>query len=526
MPEASFRVQLVLPLECNVSNVHPRNLFRCLLPGVLPLLATVSAFADSGLPPLAPTLDPPAITAVEPVRKSSPAAPSAISAYSHGEPTADEQFMLELINRARANPAAEGLRLQTTTDPNIVGAYQYFQVDLGRLVADFAGYPARPPLAFNANLISAARGHSRDMADHDFQGHTGSGGSSFTDRIAIAGYFGWNAIAENVYAYTDSVPHGHAGFVVDWGVPSLGHRRNIMNFSATDPVYTEIGIGIVRETSGTTAVGPLVVTEDFGRRSGQYFVVGVVYRDTDHDGFYSVGEGIGGVAVSTSQGNYAYTSGSGGYAIPLATTSGSITVRAEGAALGAPQEHSVTLAGTSVKVDFVSSTGSAYALDYVQKAYVAYYGRPADPSGQAYWASRMDAKGGSLNAIIGAFGYSEEFNRRYGGLTNAALVTKIYQQALGRDPDAAGLNWYVGELQAGRRSLQTITLDVLNGATTPPDSTVVSNKLDVAAYYTDKVAAGCPYGTEQDGAATLSSVTATAATVIAAKAAIDSRCGP
>ena len=65
-------------------------------------------------------------------------------------------------------------------------------------------------------------------------------------------------------------------------------------------------------------------------------------------------------------------------------------------------------------------TGSAYSFDYVQKAFVAYYGRPADPEGQAYWAGRMDAEGQSLRAIIGAFGYSDEFNRRYGGLSNTA----------------------------------------------------------------------------------------------------------
>jgi len=509
-----------------VNHVHPRNLFRLVTMGVLPFLACVSAFADSGLPPLSPTLDPPAITVVEPARKSPQAAPSAITSYTHGEPTAEEQYMLELINRARAYPAAEGLRLQATTDPDIVSAYRYFQVDLGKLVADFAGYPPRPPLAFNANLIAAARGHSRDMADHDFQGHTGSGGSSFTDRIATAGYSGWNAVAENVYAYSDSVPHGHAGFVVDWGVPSLGHRHNIMNFSATDTVYTEIGIGIVNETSGTTAVGPLVVTEDFGRRSGQYFVVGVVYQDTNHDGLYSIGEGIGGVTVSTSQGNYAYTSGSGGYAIPLAATSGSVTVRAEGAALGARQEYSVPLAGTNVKVDFASGTGSVYSRDYVQKAYVAYYGRPADPAGQAYWAGRMDAEGQSLNAIIGAFGHSDEFNRRYGGLSYTQLVTRIYQQTLGRAPEQGGLDYYVGELLAGRRTLQSITLDVLNGATTAPDSTVVANKLDVATYYTAKVNAGCPYGTEQDGVNAITSVTTNPASVIAAKAGIDTRCAP
>jgi hypothetical protein len=137
----------------------------------------------------------------------------------------------------------------------------------------------------------------------------------------------------------------------------------------------------------------------------------------------------------------------------------------------------------------------------------------------------MDAEGQSLNAIIGAFGFSDEFHRRYGGLTHTELVTRIYQQALGRNPDQAGLDWYVAELVAGRRTLQTITLDVLNGATIAPDSTVVANKLEVAAYYTVKVAAGCPYGTEQEGVDIITGVTAMVATVPAAKAAIDSRCG-
>jgi hypothetical protein len=100
------------------------------------------------------------------------------------------------------------------------------------------------------------------------------------------------------------------------------------------------------------------------------------------------------------------------------------------------------------------------------------------------------------------------------------------EQTLGRDPDPAGLAYYVDELATGRKTLQTITLDVLNGATTPPDSIVVANKLQVAEYYTAKVAFGCGYGTEQTGVDSLSGVTADAASVTAAKNAIDVRCGP
>lgn len=172
------------------------------------------------------------------------------------------------------------------------------------------------------------------------------------------------------------------------------------------------------------------------------------------------------------------------------------------------------------------SVGSSYSRDYVQKAYVAYYGRPADPGGHAFWATRMDDKGGSLDAIIKEFGNSDEFNRRYGGLSYVELVTKIYRQALGRDPDQGGLDWYVAELEAGRRTLQTITLDVLNGATTAPDSTVVANRLTVAAHFSAAVEAGCDYAGEQTGVDSLAGVTDVFATVIAAMAAIDSRCGP
>ena len=186
----------------------------------------------------------------------------------------------------------------------------------------------------------------------------------------------------------------------------------------------------------------------------------------------------------------------------------------------------IALLGLAGSSGSYAAAGSAYSRNYVQKAYVAYYGRPADPGGQDYWASRLDEEGGSLNAIIGAFGYSDEFNRRYGGLSYGALVTKIYQQALGRDPDLGGLNWYVNELLAGRRTLQTITLDVLNGATTEPDSIVVANKLLVAAYFTSRVAVGCSYGTEQTGVNTVAGVTDAFATAIAAAAAIDSWCGP
>ena len=204
---------------------------------------------------------------------------------------------------------------------------------------------------------------------------------------------------------------------------------------------------------------------------------------------------------------------------PTAVGARSATLAVASNAPGSPTTAALTGTGTS------PPTGSETSRSAVQKAYVAYYGRAADPAGLDYWATQLDAAG-SLNAIIVPFGNSKEFITRYGGLTNTQLVTKIYQQTLARNPDQGGLDYYVGELSAGRRSLQSITLDVVFGATTPPDSTVVANKLDVAAYYTAKVAAGCPYGSELDGVNALVGVTSSPASVTGAKAGINFRCGP
>jgi hypothetical protein len=186
---------------------------------------------------------------------------------------------------------------------------------------------------------------------------------------------------------------------------------------------------------------------------------------------------------------------------------------------------SISTASNVTAVFSFVGTGSAYSNEWVQKAYVAYYGRPADPGGLAYWASQMDREGGSLSSIIAAFGISDEFKRRYGGLTYSQLIDTLYQQTLGRSPDPAGNQWYLDQLNAGRTTLQTITLDLLGGATRM-DALTVANRLDVANHFTGKVAAGCDYAGEQTGVNALATVNSDLATVAAAKAAIDSRCGP
>ncbi len=261
---------------------------------------------------------------------------AAATTYSIGDPTPEEQLYVEMINRARANPSAEATIFATTTDPDVVGNYTFFDVDLAMMQAQFAEILPAPPVALNAQLIAAARRHSADMLAKSFQEHVGSDGSTFVQRVNAAGY-SFSTIAENVYANADSVFQGHAGFEVDWGFgpggmqTPPGHRNTIHNAT-----FREVGVGVVfgrnqpepgSQVPGSREVGPQLVTQEFGTRQGSTpLITGVVYFDLNGNNFYDMGEGVGGVRVQAAgTATEGITARSGGYALPVAGN-GSYTV--------------------------------------------------------------------------------------------------------------------------------------------------------------------------------------------------------
>jgi Cysteine-rich secretory protein family len=291
-----------------------------------------------------------------------PAQSTAAQLYSIGEPTNEEQYYLELINRARATPPAEGIRLAAATDPDVRAAYNVFGVNLVLMQAQFALILPAPPLSMNATLMTAARAHSQNMLQNNYQGHTGPDGS-LTTRLAsyISGANGWS-LGENVYAYSKSVWYGHVGFEVDWGGTVAtggmqsppGHRQNIHS-----PTFREVGIGVVNGSNGGSGgVGPQLVTQDFGATGGLLpFVTGVVYRDLNNNGFYDPGEGVGGVTVTISNVNsYAVTAASGGYSVPV-PGSGNYIVTFSGGSAPTSQQGVTVINAQNVKADYIV-TGS------------------------------------------------------------------------------------------------------------------------------------------------------------------------
>lgn len=265
-----------------------------------------------------------------------PFACGAQTLYDFGNPSADEQLYIELINRARANPSAEGARLASTTDPDVLLAINNFGVNLQMMQDEFNGTPPNPPIppappiAPNAILTSAARTHSAWMLANNTQSHDQDGVPFYT-RIINAGY-SYNAVGENVFAYAKNPWHGHAGFQIDWGSSGTGgmqdgrgHRTTIHN-----PAFREVGVGVTYGSGA--AVGPTQVTQDFGSRSsGPAFGTGVAYYDLDGNNFYDAGEGISGLTVNVAgASHYCVTAAGGGWVVPVPADAASRNVTFSG----------------------------------------------------------------------------------------------------------------------------------------------------------------------------------------------------
>jgi len=120
---------------------------------------------------------------------------------------------------------------------------------LSRINAERASVGA-PALQLCGALTLSAQAHSQDQAATNNMSHTGSNGSTMTQRDNAAGYLGWNALAENVAAGYRSV-----GAVMDGWMNSSGHRANLLSTN-----YVHVGLG-----RAASAGGQLYWTQDFGR---------------------------------------------------------------------------------------------------------------------------------------------------------------------------------------------------------------------------------------------------------------------
>lgn len=256
-----------------------------------------------------------------------------------------DQLLIELVNRARANPALEAAMYGVGLNDGVVN---------GPITAT-----PKQPLAPHQALVNSAQSHALDMLANDYFGHVNLIGQQPYQRAQAAGY-PTTFVGENI-AWTGTtgaidpiaaIYNRHAGLV-----QSPGHRSNMMA-----EYWNEIGTSIEAgqfTVSGTT-YNAVMAVENFGSRNGRTYLTGVAYTDfVVHDNFYTIGEQLAGITIiATSSTGSVYTTQtgtSGGYALEV--PDGIYTVVATGPVLNSIRFSNVVVAGQNVKVDFTPGGG-------------------------------------------------------------------------------------------------------------------------------------------------------------------------
>ena len=80
--------------------------------------------------------------------------------------------------------------------------------------------------------------------------------------------------------------------------------------------------------------------------------------------------------------------------------------------------------------------------------YYAALDRMPDEAGLVYWANEM-RKGASIGTIAASIAASEEFISLHGKSSNEQFLIDLYDSALERAPDTAGLNFWKSVLEMG-----------------------------------------------------------------------------
>ncbi len=263
---------------------------------------------------------------------------------------AREQYFLELVNRARMNPAGEAAKFGISLNTGV----KAYHVSNGDTPVYLSAAP-KQVLAGNSLLNNSATAHSNWMLSKDLFQHNGAGGSMPWDRMTTAGYT-WNNAGENIswsgstgsYSLNPAVSTQHSGLF-----NSVGHRINLLN-----DAFKEIGIGSVGGNfSGNNA---LMSAQNFGTSQvAGAFVTGVAYKDNiKNDNFYSIGEGQGSISAKLYLGATLLKSGTtasaGGYSLKTATSGFLELVFSGGSAVGSIGAK-FTLGARNVKVDLVDS---------------------------------------------------------------------------------------------------------------------------------------------------------------------------
>jgi len=330
-------------------------------------------------------------------------------------PSAVEQLFLEQLNDARANPPAYG----------------------SSIGLDLSSVAPQPPLAFDPNLIEAARLHSVDMDVNGYFAHISPQRLDPGARMTAAG-FAWTSWGESIAGGTAYPGPSDAlkGLIIDQGVPDLGHRIQLLALTPAFAAQNEVGIGIVQAGSGPLTnyytidtASPLIPAS---------FLTGSVFIDSTSNGKYEIGAGMGAVTITAALvgGSTIFSTttwDSGGYTLALGP--GTYQVTASGGGLAAPITRTVTIGGQNVRMNFSPQDDA-----YIAHLYMTALGRSASNAEVGYWEAVLQGWGGPA-VVANDINHSPEALKR--------IVDGWYLSYLGRSPHNGEEQGWITLLERG-----------------------------------------------------------------------------
>jgi S-layer protein len=119
----------------------------------------------------------------------------------------------------------------------------------------------------------------------------------------------------------------------------------------------------------------------------------------------------------------------------------------------------------------------------VQSLYIAYFNRPADPIGLAYWVDQIDNKGQTMTSVANNFALQPEYASNFTGMNTTQIVNQLYVNLFNHGADLPGLTYWVSQVNSGAMTMGKLALAVLSGAT-GADATAITSKQGAAATFT------------------------------------------
>ncbi|MEX5746064.1 DUF4214 domain-containing protein [Massilia sp. X63] len=132
----------------------------------------------------------------------------------------------------------------------------------------------------------------------------------------------------------------------------------------------------------------------------------------------------------------------------------------------------------------------------IHHIYIAYFGRPAEPPGLAFWNRQFEVAraatdtaelwrqyraNGGVRYVLHSFSVSTESQELYPG-GNAQFVEGVYRTLFNRSPDVGGHAWWTDAIDRGIITREEAALAIMVGAQ-GEDALVVRNKVAVSAVF-------------------------------------------